>query len=398
MSLHLGKLLPVAVGALALGYATADADSYDPVTVGARAEGMGGAAIATARDLEAVPANPAGLLSLNAPELVVGGRVIEDVEETSQLSGTTRTPTFRHTGANLVGGAYPLTVGGRALVLAAAYHRPLELVTHFRGEGIEGGVTAWSSAVALALTPWLGGGLALNFWDGVRDYSHGLPDGSHLWWKSEYSGVNATFGVAFDLRHTSRPTPLRIGLAAHTPFDLGIDYHELTTVVGGPDRPDAWTYRVEMPWRVGLGAAWEPVPRLRVAIDVERRFFGDRRIIAEGAGGRVVSDLSASGEDLTPVRLGVEYRLAVGRSTVPLRLGGRTVPTLRADRRDGVVRGQAVGRAWTAGTGLETGRVRLDLAWSRSSYEVDNATGAATTVTTRTATTWMLQGSLRLGS
>ncbi len=388
----------VATGFLALLAALARADSYDPVTVGARAEGMGGAVIAAARDLEAVPANPAGLLAISSFEVTLAGRVLDDSEKSSSSAGTTHTPTIRSTELHLAGLAAPLDFAGGRLVVALVYQRPLELVTHFLRKDIDGGMVASSPAAAVAVTPWLGAGLAVNFWSGVRDYSHDLEGGSHLWWKSEYSGTNATLGLMADLRHTAHAVPLRVGLSAHTPFDLHIDYRELTTTPGAADRADAWTYRVEMPWRVGLGLAWEPLQGLTVAADVEHRAFGDREIVAKGSTGTVESALSASGEDLTPVRLGAEYRLRLGEVVVPLRLGVRTVPTLRADRRDGKPTDQVVGEALTAGLGAEAGRFRVDLAWARLSYDAKSTTGALTTTSTRTYETWVLQGSIRLGS
>jgi len=57
--------------------------------------------------------------------------------------------------------------------------------------------------VAVELAPWLGAGVAVNIWDGTRDYDHDLADGSTLWWESDYSGVNATLGVRVDLAYST---------------------------------------------------------------------------------------------------------------------------------------------------------------------------------------------------
>jgi hypothetical protein len=381
-----------------LAAAAARADSYDPVVAGARAEGMGGAAIAAAADLEAVPANPAGLLGLARAEVLFGARALEDTAVADPASGPSVTTGDHDTAVTLSGIAVPLGADGRRVVLALAYQRPLELVTHFRDRDIGGGVTAWSPAAAVALTPWLGAGIAVNAWGGTRDYDHALADGSRLAWQSDYSGYNATLGLRFDLARTKAALPVRIGLAAHTPFDLAIDYRERASSAAGVASAADWTYRVEMPWRFGVGVCWDPAADLSLALDVETRNFRGNQIIAIGDAGTTLTPLSASDDNVTPVRLGAEYRLRAGSWVVPLRAGVRSVPTLYADRRDGVAGDQATGLALSGGIGVARGRLRADVAYSRASYERETTTGDATATTTRTYGTWTLQVAVGLGS
>jgi hypothetical protein len=377
-----------AVGALG---ATARADSFDPVVVGARAAGMGGAAIAAAADLEAVSANPAGLLALKKGELLLGGRRLADTAAAQPASGPATETTDRHSAITLAGGALPLRLAGHELVLAVAYQRPLELVTHYRERPIDGGVIAWSPAVAVALTPWLGAGAALNLWDGTRDFDHDLADGSHLTWQSDYSGTNATLGLLLDLGRTAAALPVRVGLAAHTPFDLGIDYRERARSASGVESDATWTYRVQMPWMAGLGISWEPLADLTVALEGETRLFSGKKTVATGSTGTDTTPLSASDDNVTPLRLGAEYRVRVGALTIPVRAGVSTVPTLYADRRDGQPAGQASGMAYSGGIGVAAGRLRADLAYRWSRYERDTIVGADTTTATRTYQTWVLQ-------
>lgn len=385
----------VAVGIGALG-ATANGESFDPVTVGARAEGMGGAAIATAIDSEAVSANPAGLLSLKKIDVLLAGRSLKDSAESRPASGPSTTIDDYQVAVSLAGAAIPLRIAGHDLALAIAYQRPLELVTHYRGHSIDGGVSAWSPAFAVALTPWLDAGAALNIWDGTRDFDHDLADGSRLWWKSDYSGTNATLGARLDLGRTAAALPVRIGLAARTPFDLGIAYDERATTASGTESTAAWSYRIQMPWMIGLGVSWEPTADWTVALEGETRLFRGKKTIATGSAGTDVTPLSASDDNLTPVRLGAEYRLHVRSLVIPLRAGVRTVPTLYADRRDGQPVDQAVGMAYTGGVGVGAGRLHADLAYSWSRYTRDTTVGVDTTSTTRTYQTWMVQVTMEL--
>jgi len=387
----------IAAAVVGLTGASVSADSFDPVVIGARTEGMGGAAIAAAGDLESVAANPAGLLTLSRGELLIGGRILEDTIATESATGAATTTGDRHTCLTLAGGAVPLRLGGRAWALAVAYERPLELVTFYKGGDIHGGVSAWSPAVAVELVPWLGVGAAVNIWDGTRDYDHDLADGSRLWWKSDYSGVNATVGLRFDLGRTTAQLPLTVGLNARTPFTLGIDYHERSATAAGVESAAAWTYQIEMPWMAGVGIAWEPSADVTLALEGEARFFKGSRNRATGSAGTDVTPLSASDDNLFPVRFGVEYRLHTGSLVIPLRAGVRSVPTLSADRRDGQPEGQATGFAFTGGIGVVAGRVRADLAYSSSQYARDTVVGAASTTTSRTYQTWMLQVAVGLG-
>lgn len=373
------------------------ADSYDLAVVGARSEGMGGAAIAASDDSCALHNNPAALVRLHGGELMLVGRQLSDRERATSAGTRAVASSFDHRTIGFLGGSYRSHLGDRPLVLAAAYQRPLELVTSFRGHDIAGGVVSYSPGVAVSLKPWLSAGLAINVWGGSRDYGHDLG-ASHLWWRSTYSGTNATFGLLADLAATRVAVPLRLGLVVRTPFDLAIDYHERTTATGSADVTDAWRYRVEMPLMVGVGAAYDPIPTLTVALDVEHRRYGNRRIIARRGDERVVSALSSSGDDLTPVRIGLEYRLDAAGWQLPVRVGVRTVPTLRADRVDGVAKDQAVGTAYSGGIGAARGAFRLELTYSLSQYDTSSTSAGVKSVSTRTYRTLMVAGSFRFGA
>jgi len=367
------------------------ADSFDYAVVGARAEAMGGAAIAAAEDSTALFHNPAGLAAMSCPEAQAVIRVQSDRQTIDSAGAVTKGTRYSQTAFNFLGGAYPLTVARRRLVVGFGYQRPIELVTHYRGADVDGGVVTWSPSVGMEIAPWASAGLAVNLWRGTRE-NDTTVDGVNVVWKSKYSGVNATVGLRFDMQKSRHAVPLRIGLVIRTPFDLDLDYHDRTTP---PDVVAAWTYTAEMPWTIGVGAAYDIGDRFTVAADFENRRFGGRELISRGAEGVTVAPMSASGDDLNPLRLGAEYRLPFGPMAVPLRAGFRTVPTLYADRVDGSVTEPASGAAFTFGSGIGIGALAVDVTFSRSEYDVTTETAGAKRISTRAYTTWLIAGTYR---
>lgn len=95
---------------------------------GARAEGFGGAFIGVADDATAIAWNPAGLAQLINPEASVVARIVGDSWEGISYE----TPDFdwnqnqSHFVLNFWSVAYPVDLGDKRAVLAAAYQRQLD--------------------------------------------------------------------------------------------------------------------------------------------------------------------------------------------------------------------------------------------------------------------------------
>ncbi len=370
------------------------ADSYDLVTIGARAEAMGGAAIGMADDSTAIFNNPGALAFLRHSEIAASGRILSDHLEKHDDSNTPAT--FRNTTLSFVGGASPVSFRGHRFSFAMGYYRPIEMVTYYKDSNIHGGIIAYGPGMAMTISPWLSAGLAINIWGGTRDFDR-TSEGTTLWWKSTYSGTNATVGLMADFRQRSKALPLRIGLTIRSPFDLKIDYHDRISTQNQADLLSSISYKLEMPWMYGMGIAYDPIVSLTLAGDIETRRFGDRLIIADGTIGHQETPLSASGKNLTPIRIGAEFRVQAGRWQIPLRAGFRTMPTLRADQQDGEATDQVVGSVFSFGSGIGNDRFRIDATYSRSSYDTKSRTAGKETMATRTYQTIIIAGSFRLG-
>ncbi|MBI4727008.1 hypothetical protein HY768_07265 [candidate division TA06 bacterium] len=176
---------------------------YNIMGAGARAHGMGGAFIGLADDATAVSWNPAGIAQLDKMEAsAVGLFNIKGYIYKYQDSDGPYDTTFteKHIAPNFFSLALPMKVGGRNLVLAAAYQRQIDMGTSSSGQfdresfifdyypssslyalgylyspskyedKVKGGVDAITPAVALQLNPNIYIGVAANiFVNGTTD-------------------------------------------------------------------------------------------------------------------------------------------------------------------------------------------------------------------------------------
>lgn len=380
---------------LLLAATPAVGSGFDLVSPGARAEGMAGAQIAVADDATALFWNPANLAARIGLRVSFTGRWREDDLSRTSSSGEKTTSVHDHLALGMAGAAYTGRWGERAVAAGLAYFRPMELVTHYQGRDIGGGVITWTPGAAVAVTRWLSVGAALNVWDGTRDFDETVEN-TDIWWEADYSGTNAVVGARFDFGALGSGVPVQAGVIVRTPFDLRIEYADRFAGSAGTTTA-AWQYRVEMPWMVGLGLSVEPLPRLRAAFDFEHRHYSGCELIAESsAGERTVSPLSASGNDLNQLRLGVEYGLPAGDWQFPLRAGYRRAPTLSADWLGAAYGDQAVANAWCAGFGLGRGPLGVDVALSRSTFDRESHGGAGRVLIEQTFNTIMVGLTLTL--
>lgn len=109
---------------------------------------------------------------------------------------------------------------------------------------------------------------------------------------------------------------------------------------------------------------------MTLAVDHETRSYGNKQLVVSANGvelGKV--DLSASKENLSQFRVGVEYLIVLSSAVIPVRAGYRTVPTLYANYDDLLnSTGQVSGSGFSVGTGYITDKFAIDATYSSSSY------------------------------
>jgi len=356
------------------------AGTFDPVNVGARASAMGGAYIGLADDASAVYWNPAGLAGLNRTEWQITARSRKDILETDFQVGT-MTDTKKdhsHFGVSFAGLAVPFELYDKKMAFAIGYMRPIELITYYESsfndavEDIKGGVFSLSPTFAMELMEGVSFGAGVNIWTGKRTCDI-YQFSSDLEWEAKYSGTNFTFGTQVDVQKFAENIPVTIGVSAKTPFDLGIDYEDLTF---GTDIDSATviSYDMEMPFMFGVGIAYRPIENLVLTADFENRVWSTSELIEYHNGNENVYINSKSGEDIRQLRFGAEYSMEIGESTVAFRGGYARIPTLKADWDGSKYTDQTVSNLFSAGLGFSSNRYALDLVWSQQQYERESQT------------------------
>ena len=346
---------------------------------GARAMGFGGAFIGVADDATSVVWNPAGLATLERPEVSAVTRIIMESFEADLTDPSTRrtidkTNELSHFVFNFASFAYPLDLQNVKLVLAAAYQRQLdfhasrsEFTSKFDSEG---GVDTFTPGLGIRLFPVFAVGAAANIWFGSATGE--LKTQQLYTWDQDFSGFNMVFGALFDFNGLSNPVPLKLGASLRTPFELSEDKTQ-----GGA----TLTTKYEMPLMVGFGASFRVGESLTLAADYEMRMFGDSKIISRNIRGVTEKEpLCPSEEDLNQIRVGAEYLLITNLGVFPLRAGFQTVPTVFANYdnnnpdQDGNFppKGQVSGTGFAVGSGYIAERFAVDVSYSMQQYEQDN--------------------------
>jgi len=281
----------------------------NPLASGARAAGMGFVTMAVADDATAITSNPAAMTRLNRVELsggfrrnalAVDGEMAGSGFETD-LSGTDFTslrfaypfPTFR---GSLVFGLSAERIYDFSDDRLAAYEDEISWQEGPSGEqsGVwaseedyiaDGGVTAYSAACAVDVSPTISLGATLSYlsgdyskawkWDVYDDYDlSDMYTDVHMVerYDADVSGVRATLGGLFYVAEG-----LSIGVALDTPTTLTFegtarDYMQLVTT-----DPESTTVsesgalfsdKVTLPFAFRGGVAYTPVDFLLVGADV----------------------------------------------------------------------------------------------------------------------------------
>ncbi|MDA3813440.1 MAG: hypothetical protein PF570_04220 [Candidatus Cloacimonetes bacterium] len=370
--------------------------------VGARAAGMGGAFIGVADDATAISWNPAGLTQLDKPEASIVGRGLTERYEVD-FDYAAETYDDEHGILNFLSGVYPFEFSGRQFVAALGVQRQLDLYSYFHEEFYEesgvdtveylnetfsdGGTSTITIGFANRLASIFSLGVAANLWVGEAyfesnnmvdehftdyDYYRDYHDKSD--WT--FSSINFVVGAMFDLNYSNNPIPLKIGLVAKTPFDLSVDeeftleeYSDSNSVIYDPDPVESSnSYTLGMPLMFGIGVSYRFGDNLTLSVDMESRKFSETTL-KEDYEELTGNDEEMENLDLNQLRFGAEYLFINiwDFAVIPLRIGGRSLPTLFTD----INEKQVEGAAFSVGSGLITDQYSLDISVDTSAFEID---------------------------
>ena len=325
--------------------------SPNPVGSGARAVGMGGAFIAIADDATAASWNPAGLIQLETPELSIVGAYFNRREDFSsdthpEINNTGKTDDVN---MNYFSASYPFQFH-RNMVVSINYQRLYEFERNFdyrydySSLGVDllqdkhfnqnGHVGALGLAYAIEVTPKISFGITLNIWTDELLWQNGWEEtfsergvgtqggvpvtiDTHITDKySEFRGVNANFGVLWDMNKH-----LTLGAVIKTPFDASIrhEYSFKQTSTFGPPISTTVTSQqsiaeyveLGMPMSYGIGLACRFSDEFTVDLDVYRTEWSEYTLTDSKGNqfspidGRPKSESNV--KDTTQVRFGGEY-------------------------------------------------------------------------------------------
>ncbi|MBN2565237.1 MAG: outer membrane protein transport protein [Candidatus Eisenbacteria bacterium] len=300
-----------------------------PLVTGARAAGMGGVSMAVADDATAVLSNPAALARLQRVEVsgglmhrgqrVEGGFFGSDYE--TDYSGTDFTslrfaypfPTFRGSLVFALSGERLYDFGDDRLAYydgPVTWTEPGDADTTKRkwhnGEDYvaDGGITAWSLAGAVDVSPNVSLGATVSYLSGdySQDFTWDLYDDYHVSGtydhvtqeqrsSADVSGLRGTVGALFYLADG-----LSMGVALDTPVALTFDGKRDSSLVADGQLKDAGTTyfsdELTLPFSFRGGLAYSPVDFVVVGADLkytdwsEIDYYGR---LAEDSGERVAT-------------------------------------------------------------------------------------------------------------
>ncbi len=345
------------------------------IGAGARARGMGGAFIGVADDATAASWNPAGLVFLEKPEASIVYvyssmyQTVDDEVEDLELN---------HGYLNFGSAAVPLALGQNNFVACVAYQRMLDLynkgqdvlfdnsgTSYYYDTHTKGGVDAISPSIGIQLSPQVALGAALNIYTGKTTVDwESWDSGNEIDAPEEkYSGTNFTVGGLLDFG------TFRLGGVFKSPFTLKSERgEEFGTEINFFGYEDEF----KMPTMFGVGAMFEPIPNLRLAVDYEYRGYANaeekRKWTSADRSYLNTDEFDDAGlEDVNQFRFGLEYLLLAGDNVIPLRAGFKTEPKPFTDDNDD----QVVGLGLTLGLGFVTKVFSLSGTMEYSAYTLE---------------------------
>jgi long-chain fatty acid transport protein len=376
-------------------------------TPGARSLGMGGSYLGSVDDATAAYSNPAGLLQLSKPEVLVEGRRWRYQTPFADRGRAAGTPTG--IGADNVGGvslgtaeseldgiSYAAFVLPRPTwALAAYYHQVADFQSDFATGGIfssgfrlrpvQSTYDLQISEAGLAFARQWHNGVAVGV--GVSGYSFRLDSFTQRFETSTYyapanfsrdaknnfqtqSGeqrrVGGSLGLLWD-----RGGPLSLGMVYRfgPRFDMEVVSSTMSPGVPVPPRQEAhFAGFFDLPDVFGGGFTLRPNQRLTMSLDVNRVYYSQMikdLVLVEGGG---VSPEDFVLEDATEVHAGVEVLFTGLRMPIALRAGAWYDPDHRLRAETGPEFNQILFFAGedqihgTAGFGLSLRAVQIDAA------------------------------------
>ena len=355
-------------------------EDWNITGAGARAEGLGGAFIGLADDATAISWNPSGLGQLERTEFSAVGRWTSEEYKFENPNNTAANYSISqsHFNYNFASIAFPLHAGQINIVPAVAFQRQLDNFSDYstNSETYEsgGGVNTLTPGIGLKLHPMFYVGGAVNIWMGTFDNKTVEKSTNDVAKNNgNYKGLNFTAGVLVDFEGLKKPVPIKVGATIRTPFDLEVDGSFEWSVPGGTAAPQKGQFlnTVEVPLMFGTGVSGRIGENLTLTFDFETRMYGDKKIFRTTDKAAVDTiKLSDSGNDLNQIRVGAEYLIVSSAGVIPIRVGFRTVPTLRGNVNEkDEYDGQVTGNGFTAGTGFIGGAIALDVTYARTTWE-----------------------------
>jgi long-subunit fatty acid transport protein len=352
--------------------------------VGARAMGMGGAAIAVSEDISALYWNPAGLAQVRRIE-ISGGLSHQRYTSKSTYFANDVKDRESNTRLNALGMVFPVPTYRGSLVFALGAGRVRNFDALFVQSGYSlsdnvmvdgretqsGGLFAWSVGGAIDVSPTLSLGASINLFDGDYDYDWDVTHAdTRDFFVIETSHIHDTVSEDFDGLNVKLGGLLRLsrfvkaGLTITSPitYDISGDVVEREEYVyddGGVDR-FVDTYfaedEVSTPWEFGFGMAWS-LPTFLMAADL--RYIDWSQMKSKYYSREDYEDyeetlsLSIGGEYILPLR-GAKVRAGFASEPIAFRS-----PRIVEDR-----------KYYTLGAGFLVGQVMtLDLAWVHGTWK-----------------------------
>jgi hypothetical protein len=358
--------------------------------VGARAMGMGGAAIAVSEDFSALYWNPAALAQVRRIE-ICGGLSHQRYTCQTTYCGNDAKDRESNTRLNAIGMVFPVPTyrGSLVFALGAGRDRNFDAIFVQRGystedgwwqEGREiqsGGLLAWSVGGAVDVSPTLSLGAAINLWDGDYNYDWDafFADTRDIWteWPNDYDTTyihdvkSADFdGVGIKLGGLLRLSRfVKAGMTISSPVTYDISGELVMRIRDVFDDGDEDQYRetvyfqneISTPWEFGFGMAWS-VPTFLMAADLRYADWSQMKFNDQPLEDyQETLSLSVGGEYILP-KVGTKVR--AGYSSEPI---AYTVPEIVEDREQ-----------YTLGVGFLVGQVMtLDLAWVHGTWKTSQS-------------------------
>lgn len=366
---------------------------------GARAIGTGGAFIAVADDATAVSFNPAGLAQLLRPEFSAVGKQLNRRQDFQRFTGAEvsfddSASSDSRTSPDFWSFTLPWKHNGLNYTVQLSHQRIFDF--SFRSDrefnsrigtsprknrqylDQRGGVNLWSAAFGAELSPRLLLGGSLNLWRGSWSFKSDslamTPAGAPLTELSfqqdnSFKGFNWSLGTIWRSEYVNLGAVYRSAFSADYGFTNTVVFADYTGTVGSSeDRAPAQTFRLDWPESLGAGLGIHPHPRWLVTADWTRIRWSRTVIHADRSpyDGRNFFDLETATRtpDIVDFHSGTEWIAYLGdRVVIPVRAGFFREPQPLVDRKTGE---QRVFKGWTAGFGVKSGALTLDVAFKKS--------------------------------